>query len=373
MSTKYDSPQKVCLICHGLGSGGIESFIVTLATGLKKRDYDVKLVMALDDNGVPQFREQDISNAGIEMFRTSDLGSIKRLCKHVVRLYKYLKKNDFDIVHSNMNMLNGLNLAIAWLAGVKIRVAHAHAVSSERNVGGKTDIIGHSYKLIMRLLVSLFANRKCGCSIPAVEYSYGRKSIGKANVWVINNGIDIETFLSRDNKPHSTKTLITVGRLVPIKNPELILQIMHILKDKGYKLIWVGAGELEENIRSEIQKLGLSQCITMLGARNDVNQLLQNASMFLLTSFSEGLSIATIEAQAAGLPCVISEAVPMEVDCGLCTFVSTNKSPETWAETIDTLATRDKAMALDMKKLEKFGVDHMIGQMIAMYGVTAVI
>ena len=148
---------------------------------------------------------------------------------------------------------------------------------------------------------------------------------------------------------------------------------MHILKDKGYKLIWVGAGELEENIRSEIQKLGLSQCITMLGARNDVNQLLQNASMFLLTSFSEGLSIATIEAQAAGLPCVISEAVPMEVDCGLCTFVSTNKSPETWAETIDTLATRDKAMALDMKKLEKFGVDHMIGQMIAMYGVTAVI
>ena len=110
---------KVCLIAHGLGSGGVEAFIVSLATGLRNKGFDVKLVTSDDDNGIPQFREQEIKNANIEIFRTNDLDKVSKWFTHMRRLYKYLKQNRFDVVHSNMNMFNGVNLAVAWFAGVK--------------------------------------------------------------------------------------------------------------------------------------------------------------------------------------------------------------------------------------------------------------
>lgn len=358
------NPPKVCIICHGLGSGGIESFIVSLAIGLKKTAFDVELVMALDDNGIPQFREQEIEEADIEMFRTSDLGSVTRCFKHMVKLYRYLKSNKFDIVHSNMNMFNGINLAIAWFAGVSVRVAHAHAVESERRSGSITQRV---YKTAMRLLMVLFANRKCAVSMPAAESSYGKNAVKTGKVLVINNGINIKRFAKVNEKNGLSKALITVGRLVAIKNPEFIIQIMSALKEKEYTLTWVGSGELEEKIHSDIEKNGLTDSITMLGARKDIDRLLQTASVFLLPSISEGLSIATLEAQAAGLPCVISDTVPQEVDCGLCTFLSLDESPDVWAETIDSIAAGKTTQKLDADKLKKFSTDYMLKQVVDMY------
>ena len=133
----------------------MEAFIVSLAVGLKSRGIDVSLTTAYDDNGIPQFREQEIKDAGIEVFRTNDLDSIAKWFKHISLLYKYLKKNRFDVVHSNMNMFNGINLAVAWLAGVKIRVAHMHNVGSERHNKSGADVAQVLYKAIMRLLVAL--------------------------------------------------------------------------------------------------------------------------------------------------------------------------------------------------------------------------
>lgn len=361
------NPPKVCIICHGLGSGGIESFVVSLATGLKKKAFDVKLVMALDDNGIPQFREQEIEETGIEMFRTSDLGTVKRLFNHCIRLYKYLQENHFDVVHTNMSLLNGINLAIAWAAGVKIRVAHAHAIGSERSARGKVNVVDFIYQRMMRRFIQIFANRKCGCSKAVVQDSYSSRSCkGK---YVINNGFDIDAFSQCAGAPaeKDPKVLITVGRLVPVKKPGFTIRIMDILGKQGYVLMWVGSGELEEQICLDIAKRGLSKSITMLGARKDINSLLKTASVFLLPSISEGLSIAALEAQAAGLPCVISDTVPQEVDCGLCTFLSLDESPDVWAETIDSIAAGKTTQKLDADKIEKFSTDYMLKQVVEMY------
>lgn len=362
-STRGDA-LKVCLIAHGLGSSGVEAFIVSLATGLKNKGFDVKLVTSDDDNGIPQFREQEIKNANVEIFRTNDLDKVSKWFTHMRRLYKYLKQNRFDVVHSNMNMFNGVNLAVAWFAGVKIRVAHIHNVGSEKSNDGKASIAQKLYKIIMRLLVLLFANRKCAVSYPAAESGYGQAK----NVSIIHNGIDIKLFAESETKKRSPKSVITVGRLAAIKNPELIIKIMGVLEKKGYTLEWVGGGALEAQIRKEIEESELTQCIAMLGVRKDVNELLQTASVFLLPSISEGFSIATLEAQAAGLPCVISDTVPREVDCGLCTFLSLDESPDAWAETIDSIATGRVVKKLDADKLEKFSTEYMVEQVIKMYG-----
>lgn len=369
METAFDKTKKVCLICHGLGSGGIETFIINLAKGLKDRNYEVKLVTALDENGIQQFREQEVVDAGIEMFRTCDLGSLKRLLTHSIRLFHYLKEEQFDIVHSNMNLLNGLNLAIAWLAGSKIRVAHAHGfIGSEQSALRTPNLLVVLYRLTMHALISIFANRKCGCSQSVVENFYGKRSSNYSNTYVVNNGIDLAVFAKREHKEQYGKKLITVGRMVPVKNQKLILQIMCILKDKGYTLDWVGDGEMKDDIRREISQLGLLNCINLLGTRKDVNILLQGADAFLLTSFSEGMSISTIEAQAVGLPCILSDAVPAEVNCGLCKFVSLKESPEKWADAIDDIVCRKEKLSLDMRLLKRFSTDYMVERICSIYG-----
>ena len=152
-----------------------------------------------------------------------------------------------------------------------------------------------------------------------------------------------------------------------MKNPQLIIQIMCILKDKGYTLNWVGGGELEADINKEIHRLNLSSCINMMGTRKDVNLLLQAANAFLLPSFSEGLSIATIEAQAVGLPCIVSDAIPEEVNCGLCKFVSLKESPEKWAEAIDDIVCRKEKLSLDMRLLKRFSTDYMVERICSIY------
>lgn len=368
MKYRPNRPLKICIICHGLGAGGIESFVVSLASNLKNRGNDVKIVMALDDNGYEQLWEKTIRDANIETFRTCDQGTPKRIFKHLMLLYNYLKTNRFDIVHSNMSRLNGLNLAISFFAGVKIRVAHSHAVvGSEGDLNSRKSFAKGIYHIVTYLATMIFANRKCGCSLSATQYAYGKNSIKRKNVFVIYNGIDIDSFSHYDSASRSGKTIITVGRIVPIKNPEFILRIMCELKSKGYNLVWVGSGSLDDEIHKKAVVYGLSECVSFLGVRGDIPQLLFQADAFLLTSLSEGLSIATIEAQAAGLPCIVSTGVPIEVNCGLCEFISLDESPQEWATRINEIVSGHKMLKLDKDKLERFSVNHMVEQTLMMY------
>ena len=81
-------------------------------------------------------------------------------------------------------------------------------------------------------------------------------------------------------------------------------------KNRNSKLLLVGTGNGQSNIREKVDDLGLSDSVFFLGNRGDVNRILQAMDVFLFPSLYEGLGIAALEAQAAGLPCIISDSVP---------------------------------------------------------------
>ena len=166
----------------------------------------------------------------------------------------------------------------------------------------------------------------------------------------------------------SVKKVITVGRITTAKNPYFIVKVMRALcaMDPEYSLDWVGSGELKDEIQEEIHRFGLDNNITMFGAQKNIPEFLNRASIFLLPSIFEGLGIALIEAQAAGLPCVVSDRVPHEVDAGKCHFMSIDISPECWAEKIIALS-KDKSK-IDLTKLSKFDIKNMVKQMEQIYG-----
>jgi glycosyltransferase involved in cell wall biosynthesis len=134
----------------------------------------------------------------------------------------------------------------------------------------------------------------------AVEFAEGQ--IGVRRCFVVPGSVDCSTF-SPVVGPKDYH-LVTVGRLVECKQLHRLLTIVSLVKTRrrSLRVAVVGGGPLEATLRAEAASLGLGSNVDFLGQRNDVAAILRRGRAFVLTSRSEGLSIAMIEAMAAGLP-----------------------------------------------------------------------
>ena len=335
---------KMMFCIHGLGNGGTESFVISAITDLKKRNYDISVVIAVDDNQ-RQFREDEVEKLNIPIFRTCDLNNIFRKIKHFIRLYKLLKKEKPDVFHSNMDLLNGVNLFASKLAGIKVRVSHSHTSDSQyENDTGKHFLVS-IYRFIMRKFIWAFSNRRIGCSNLAMDYLYTDKWKKDKHSYIVFNGIDLEKFNSmNDYQINEKKHLLnikdeyiicTVGRIQESKNSLFIVDVLSELKKRNvnFKFFWIGKGDQLEAVKVKAREMGVINNIVFLGARKDVNELLQCFDCFLLPSKFEGFPISVIEAQTAGLKCIVSSSITKDINCGLCRFLSTDDA-ENWANEI---------------------------------------
>ena len=145
------------------------------------------------------------------------------------------------------------------------------------------------------------------------------------------------------------KVIGHVGRFFPQKNHTFLIDIFKAVhdRDKNTVLLLVGGGEaddgLKNQIRHKVKDLGLEDSVKFLGVREDVEKVVQAFDVFLLPSLFEGLPVTMVEAQAAGLPCVISDKVPIQCDItGNVKVVSLEDAPEKWAEVIEDVLTNFK-------------------------------
>lgn len=369
--------KNVCIYAPGLGSGGIEEFVINIIKGINKEKYDIQFVMSVDEKSGKQLREDEINIENVKIYRTCDLDSARKKIIHCIKLYKILKKNRVDVFHCNVNLFNGVNLFIAWFARVKIRVCHSHTSSNKSIYLNSKTMIFKIYRNIMIKMCWTFSNKRCGCSSEAMNYLYGSKWKEDLNSKVINNGIEIEKFrkvINVSNKKEEigarkTYNIVTIGRLEEQKNPKFIVEIMKeisILRD-DIDLIWIGTGKLKKVIEDSIVEYGIDERIHMLGVRNDVNEVLQCADVLLLPSRYEGLGIVLIEAQAAGLPCVASDKVPNIANCGGILYLSLNKKANFWASKIIDVIDKNTILKIQEDKIQKYNVRHMINQIDKIY------
>lgn len=361
--------KKVCFLSHGLSNNGIDIFVRNVATRLDGNKWDISVILALDDEGKLQPREQEVLDAGVQVFRTCDLGSIKRMLLHAKRLYRLLKERKPDVFHSNMDLLNGLNCLVAWAAGVPVRISHSHTSASQYEKKTGRHFISRLYRGCMKLLGRVFSNRKCGCSDVAMDYLFGTGWKGQRNTAVINNGVDLSRFRRSAEKASDRKHIVSVGRLCDAKNPLFALEVMDALRKLRTDFVyeWIGDGELRKQVEDAIAEKGLQDHVKLLGVRNDIEKLLPQRDLFFMPSLFEGLGIALIEAQAAGLPCVGSDQIPELANCGGCRFVSLEESAAHWAAVISDLLDGKHTLSVDPEKLRKFDISYTIEQLEQVY------
>lgn len=327
---------RVLEITHGLAPGGIESFVINVFENINKENLDINFAIACEGE---QYHEERILSQKAKIYRTNDLNGIKNIFKHFFRLIRLLKsEGPFDVVHTHIDFFNGVNLLAAFIAGVPVRISHAHNTNSAHTDKEEVSLFIKLYRFMMRCLINTFATVKLGCSKDANIYMYGKNNC--ENSTVIYNGIDLEKFKYKDRKiSDDSLNFITIGRMCEQKNSLFIVKIVNELKkiNKNIHLSWVGKGPLEEEIKLLIKENKLEDNIELLGLRKDIPDLLSEMDFMLFPSKWEGLPVTLIEAQASGLPCFISNKITDEADLGLCTITDINKDEKEWAYTINSL------------------------------------
>ena len=240
---------------------------------------------------------------------------------------------EYKIVHAHLNCLSSVILRAAKKTNVPVRIAHSHSAEQRRDL--KYPIRLYYRRQIPKTATELFA-----CGKQAGDWLYRGLSYR-----IIPNAIDTTAYAYdpslrdkvRKEFGLSEKTLVVghVGRFSPMKNHRFLIQVFASIhkNEPDSCLLLVGDGNLRRELEQQICVNGLTNAVILTGIRADINRLLQAMDVFVFPSVYEGLPVTLVEAQASGLPCLVSSSVTDE-----CRFTNTYKiehltsSTEQWAD-----------------------------------------
>lgn len=252
----------------------------------------------------------------------------------------FKKHEEYKIIHGHIGSSAAIYLAIAKKHGC-YTIAHSHSAGLKREHSLKSYIY-RCFNYPTRFIADYFL----ACSLDAGIDRYGKNISNSSNFFVLHNGINIEKFrfnenirqdLRKDFKLKDKFIVGTTGRMTEAKNPLFIIDIFHEIKklNKNAFLLWCGDGELRTEIEIKIKDYQLENDVELVGAVSNVNDYMQVFDVFLFPSLWEGLGISLIEAQAASLPCFISDVIPQEGDLtNLVHRISLKKTAHDWAKII---------------------------------------
>ncbi|MCC4404971.1 glycosyltransferase [Limosilactobacillus reuteri] len=345
---------KVAQIIGKLYGGGVEKVIFNYYRAIDKSKVQFDFFYDADSTVTPP---EDLIDMGTKFYK---LPPYQKLWLYAPKLYKILKNNHYDIVHSNLNTISVFPLLIAKIARIPIRIAHNHSVPST-NEGLRTVL-----KYSLRPYTKIIANHYFACSEKAGRWLFGDKLYNQGKVKFIPNAVFFEKFNTKDVDSLRSELGISndefvvghVGRLTFAKNHSLLLKIFKdILKvKKNAKLIIVGDGELSAEINNLIDQMGLRSKVIMIGHTDNPEKYYSLMKVFILPSYFEGLSMATIEAEISKIPVVVSQAVPEEANISNNFYqLSLDEDTELWAKTAimaaqKTTVINSKGQIYDIKK-----------------------
>ena len=344
--SQTEKSKKPVIVAQIMGKwigGGVESVIMNYYRHLDHTKIQFDFICDEDSTRIPY---DEIKKLGGRVFLVP---KYQKLPQHLKALEDLFRKNHYRIVHSNVNTLSVFPLYAAKKAGVPIRISHSHSTSNVRE--WKRNII----KNILRPFSKRYATDYFACSELAGRYLFGSKTFDRGEVKIIHNAIDLDKFkfdpIARKNLrkelgiDDETIVIGHVGRFVQTKNHHFLIYAFkkYHNKNPNAKLLLIGTGPLEEKIKAKVKKLNLEDSVLFLGQRNDTNKLYSVMDIFCLPSLYEGLPVAGIEAQAAGLPCVYSDKVTIEADAANNAYYASIKNIYSYLQTLEqAIANRVK-------------------------------
>ncbi len=308
-------------------SSGVASYAMNYFRALDHSK--VKMDFALfSDAGSPYYKE--ILRDGSKIYV---LPGIKRPISHLRECARVLREGDYDILHDNTLIVSLPLMIMAAAKHVPARILHSHSAKLGEK---KQNEIRN--KLFMPLLKST-ATHFAACSDKAAANMFGKRPYHFIpNIIKEQNVIYSEEDRAELRKEMGSENKIvigTVGRISPPKNPLFALEVIKeaCRLEPSVEYWWIGTGSMDEAFIKRAEELGISDHLRMMGNREDVFRLYQAMDVFFLPSLFEGMPLTGIEAQAEGLPLVVSDVVTKDlVFTDLVVYMSLRKTATEWAK-----------------------------------------
>ena len=306
--------KKILVVGLTQNFGGVESVVMNYYRNIDKENFEFHFVKTFDK--LP--KEEEIVKLGGKIHQiTSVKHNFFKFHKQVKELYQ---NNKFDIVWFNSCMLVNFSfIKYAKKYGVNKIIVHSHnSQFMDASILRPLKFVIHK---INKKKVSKYATDFWSCSEDASKFFFDDKIINSSKHKIINNAIMLEDFKYNEDvrKDYREKmglqenfVIGNVGRLHFQKNQKFLIDVfkkVHDQNDKA-KLLLIGQGEDEQELKEQVNKLALQDCVIFTGARSDVPSLMQAIDCFALPSLYEGLPVVGIEAQASGVRCLFSIFVP---------------------------------------------------------------
>ena len=350
--------KKVLHVVAGLGLGGAETFLVNIYRNIDQEKVEFDFLTYYEENEIG-FYDEEVIKLGAKIHNIQPVKSVG-VVRFVSNLREVIKNGNYSIVHAHTDYNIGFAMLAAKMEGVKIRVAHSHNTRPVKKQSLYQKLYGYS----MHYLINRYATVFCACSKKAASDLFTTKNTER--YVFIPNAVDMDNFLECDTDdiyklkksleiPIKDKVIGHVGRYGKQKNHDFIIEIFDAVlkKRKNTYLVLVGDGPTRKDIEHKIHKLGIEEHVKILGLRKDIPTLMGVMDLFILPSLYEGFGIVLLEAQASGLPCVVSEHIQPEPDMQLGLMHSVElKHKQKW---IDTIIEN-----LDKKIVDKSSIKKMI-------------
>ncbi len=333
------------------------SFLVNykIKKGIEKGDFDDEIIQ----------KGAELKHIGAQW----DIGPLKYI-KEFKRIYNELGKP--EVVHIHLNAKSGIIALAAKLAGAKKIIVHSHADLKFR--GSFISVLASKTEFFFqRILISKYATDYWGASKEANKSLFYKKFQDKT--LVINNAVDTEKFQNVTEKeisqlketlnikPH-TLVIGNIGRIVRHKNVDFILDVLKEYNKKDKDFIFIFAGRIEDEnyfkeIQSKIKRYKLEEKVIHLGNRDDVPTIINALDIFMAPALQEGFGLVAVEAQAAGVPCILYKGFPklVDMDLGLVEILD-NFEVQNWQSKIDwAKKSKLKNRELIKNKIKEKGFD----------------
>lgn len=301
---------KVCHILSGLGAGGVESVVYNYCAHMDHQKYEWHLLYqhTPSPKNILEFQ-----NLAFHLKQVSY--KVKHPLKNYRETYKYLKDNQIDVVHCHMTLMNFIPLIAAKKLGIKCRISHSH----NSDVRKKGKVVKCLEKIFKKLCIKN-ATILMACGNDAGKYMYGDQ-----DYIILPNALDLKKFEYNESSRKKIRNnygifenkivIGHIGRFTIQKNHEFLINVFEkvVRTNDNIVLLLVGDGELNNEIKSIVKQKGLDELVIFTGIVDNPYEFYSAFDIFVLPSLWEGLPVVGVEAQAAGLQCLLADNIDTNV------------------------------------------------------------
>ena len=361
---------RVLHVVTAMARGGLEVWLMSVLRTIDRERYQLDFLVQAPEKGL---FEDEIIALGSKIIRCPRGNAVVGFS--LAFLGALRSAEPYDIVHTHVHHFSGIVALLARFAGVRRVIAHSHSVAYAKRTS--LPMPRRAYLRATELMIRAFSDVGLGCSAAAYGDLFPDwQKQGRQTVLLC--GIDLEPYASAQRSapaldPRTLKTIVHVGRFTTPKNHLFLLDALAELARlrDDFKVRLIGSGPLREVAQKRAAELGLGGRIHFMGDRSDVPALLAQSDFFVFPSLYEGLGLALVEAQAAGLRCLVSENIPDEaiVVPGLVRRERLHAGAQAWARAMDQMlagATTDREACLRQVRMT-FDIHTNVATLCALY------